>query len=164
LKLTDFNITLIDKSNFTQVALLMSWRSNPDIYKYFFLQNKALIWEDHLDFINKSYDRVDYFVFFEDRPIGHIALSRIEEMYPEISIMIGETTLWGKGYSKHILNKFLENHFEKGFSKFSARISNHNTSSIRLFTNAGFVYQGQSEDNKEWGYYYFDSNLEGNKL
>lgn len=102
--------------------------------------------------------------FFEDGPIGHIAFSRIEKMYLEVTIMIGETVLWGKGFSEHILNKFLENHFVRGFNKFSARISNHKISSIKLFTNAGFAYQGQCEDNNKLGYYYFDSNSEGNKL
>lgn len=110
-----------------------------------------MIWKEHLNFITQSYFRVDYFVFFEDRPIGHIALSRIEELYPEVTIMIVEKTLWGKVFSMNILNRFLENYFVKGFNKFSAMISNYDISSIKLFTNAGFAYQGQFGDNNKLG-------------
>jgi L-amino acid N-acyltransferase YncA len=52
--------------------------------------------------------------------------------------MIGETTLWGKGLSKLILQRFIDMLISKGFNIFSARISDSNYISINLFIGMGF--------------------------
>lgn len=155
-------IRVIDKKNLTEVALLMAWRSNPDIYKNFFLQNGPLFWDDHFEFITRAYNRTDYVVIYNFRPIGHIAISKINSEYPEISIMIGETTLWGKGLASLILRKFLEDQFLDGITRFSARIFDQNLSSINLFTKSGFIFKESIQENNQWGLYIYDSKLKEN--
>jgi RimJ/RimL family protein N-acetyltransferase len=146
-------INEIDKENPVQLSLLLSWRSNPLIYSHFLEQREPLVWDEHFKFISNTKDRIDYLVFMDLRPVGHLAISNISSEFPEISIMIGETTLWGKGHSKHILKKFIDMMISKGFIKFSARISDSNFSSINLFTGMGFKNSGKLVNNSDWSYY-----------
>ena len=67
--------------------------------------------------------------------------------------MIGETTLWGKGLSKLILQKFIDLLISKGFNKFSARISDSNYSSINLFIGMGFKNSGKLVNHSDWSNY-----------
>jgi RimJ/RimL family protein N-acetyltransferase len=143
----------INKADLTQLALLMSWRSNPLIFSNFLNQVSPLEWSDHYNFINASKDRIDYLVYMKDRPIGHVAVSNIRGEFPEISIMIGETTLWGKGISKYILEIFINLLVNKGFYKFSSRISNNNLSSIRLFLGRGFRKVSKLDGFPNWSLY-----------
>ena len=154
----EFNFIALNVEDMTELALLMSWRLNPDIYRYFLLHNKPLIWEEHLRFISESKNRLDYFFWYQSRPIGHIALSNLDSDYPEISILIGETNLWGKGLSNNVLAEFIKLQFTNGFNKLSARISNHNVSSIRLFQNNGFVYNGALVGEPDWSLFIYDIN------
>lgn len=159
-------INELNKTDFTQLSLLLSWRSNPLIFKNFLIQSSALEWNTHYQFIIDAADRIDYLVYFEKRPIGHLAISKLSMEYSEISIMIGETTLWGKGLSKQILERFIELLNERGFSKFSATILNENLSSIRLFKGIGFKFYSELPNNKKWSIYVIDSkkNEKGQKL
>lgn len=152
-----FNIVKIDKSNLTELSLLMAWRSNPEIYKFFLVQQGPLSWDNHYKFITESINRLDFLVYFQNRPVGHVALSNIDHNYPEVSIMLGETTLWGKGYSTMIMKSFLQLLKSIGYYRFSAIISNLNTSSIRLFVKLGFVRTKTSEVNSLWGVYHLDT-------
>jgi len=146
-------INEIDKENLIQLSLLLSWRSNPLIYSHFLEQTEPLVWEHHLKFISNTKDRLDYLVFIDLRPVGHLAISNVSNEFPEISIMIGEITLWGKGLSKLILKKFIDMLISKGFTKFSARISDSNYSSINLFTGMGFENSGKLANHSDWSYY-----------
>lgn len=159
--LIDLNILPINKSDLTELALLMSWRSNPDIYGFFLQQKSPLIWENHYFFITESKNRMDFIIYLQKRPVGHIALSDLESEFPEVSIMLGETTLWGKGLSNIILRKFLQLQISNGYSKFSAKISNSNISSIKLFQKNGFNYSRPLEINLDWGLYLFHNTIEG---
>ena len=148
----------LNKANLTELALLLSWRSNPEVFKFFKHQKAALIWNDHYSFITNSKDRLDYLVYLDDRPVGHLALSNILSEYPEISIMLGETTLWGKGLSSTILSEFLKFLRLNNYKKYSARISNVNIASIRLFEKLGFKYDCPVESEPNWGIYLFNSS------
>lgn len=156
----NLKFVILNKSNLIELALLMSWRSNPDIYKFFLLQKGPLNWSNHYKFITDGINRLDYLVYIEDRPVGHVALSKIDQDYPEISIMLGETTLWGKGYSTIILDNFLQLLRELGYQKFSAIISNLNPSSIKLFQNMGFIKSEVLKENPEWNVYLLNKRFE----
>ena len=153
----NIKILPINKSNLIELALLMAWRSNPEVFKFFKLQNGPLIWNDHYKFITESSDRLDYLVYIDNRPIGHLALSSILSEYPEISILLGETTLWGKGLSTLILNEFIKLLRLNDYKKYSARISSFNLASIRLFEKIGFIYYRPIELESNWGIYLLDS-------
>lgn len=156
----NIKFVILNKSNSIELALLMSWRSNPDIYKFFLLQKCPLNWTNRHKFITDGINRLDYLVFIQDRPVGHVALSKIDHDYPEVSIMLGDPTLWGKGYSTIILDSFLQLLRESGYHKFSAIISNLNLSSIKMFQNMGFIKSEVLKGNSEWNIYLLDTILE----
>ena len=152
----DIKFVPLNKSDFVVLALLMSWRSNPDIYKYFLLQKSPLNWTEHYKFLIEAENRMDFIVYFQMRPIGHVAISGTDLEFPELSIMIGETTLWGKGIASFILAEFLAYLHERDFTKFSARISNTNYGSIKIFQKAGFTKIDNVENMLGWDLYLFD--------
>lgn len=157
--MNEISIKKLNKTCLTELALLMSWRSNPLIYNWFLLQNEPLKWENHNHFVLAGIHRLDYLVYLNGRPIGHVAVSKTDCKYPEISIMIGEITLWGKGFSSIILKKFLELLISEGFSNFSAKISDSNLNSINLFKKSGFIYLGEVPDVENWSVYLYHKNL-----
>lgn len=157
--MTGIEIINLNKDSLIELSLLMAWRSNPLIYKWFLSQTNHLIWEIHYQFLTSVKNRYDYLVYLNGRPIGHVALSNTEQIYPEISIMIGETSLWGKGISYNVLSAFLIMLKELGFDKLSARISDDNISSIKLFNRSGFYLVGSLPNITNWSLYYYDSSL-----
>lgn len=135
----------IDTIRFNEVntdldlELIMAWRSNPLIFNSFRLQNKPLIWEEHLLFWKNKKNRLDYLIIFEGRKIGCVALVGTHEPVPEISIFVGEVSLWGKGIAKNVLNSFIEFLSSIGFRELKARINSINQPSLRLFLRQGFI-------------------------
>lgn len=155
--MSQIKIQKLNKNSFLELALLMSWRSNPLIYRWFLLQDKPLEWQNHLSFLNSEEHRDDYMVYLDERPIGHVSLSKKNLLYPEISIMIGEISLWGRGFSNTILRNFLEILHNQGYTKLSARISNDNVSSIKLFNRNGFYYVDSLVDLSDWSLYHYSN-------
>jgi RimJ/RimL family protein N-acetyltransferase len=144
----------INISNNVELALILSWRSNPLIYGFFLHQNGPLFWEEHHSFWINRFNREDYFIIFLNRPIGHIALSKMNTEYPEISILIGETTLWGKGIATEVLSGFIEKMKINGLRNLSAVIRDDNFSSIRLFEKNGFIFEKKLVNISEWSLYF----------
>jgi RimJ/RimL family protein N-acetyltransferase len=144
----------INISNNVELALILSWRSNPLIYGFFLHQNGPLFWQEHHNFWINRFNREDYFIIFLDRPIGHIALSKMNTEYPEISILIGETTLWGKGIATEVLSGFIEKMKNNGLRNLSAVIRDDNFASIRLFEKNGFIFEKKLVNISEWSLYF----------
>lgn len=141
---------IINPNDLFELALILSWRSNPTIYKLFFEQSAPLYWEDHLKFWIQKTNREDYFILHFKRPIGHIAISRLDSEFPEISILIGETTLWGKGLASKILSEFINIYSNKGLKNYSAVISKDNLASIKVFEKCGFLREDKPQVNSDW--------------
>lgn len=147
------NFQPINIDNNFELALILSWRSNPLIYGFFLHQNGPLFWEEHHKFWINRFNREDYLIIFLERPIGHIALSKMNTDYSEISILIGETTLWGKGIATEVLSSFIDMMRKKGLKNLSAVIRDNNFGSIRLFEKNGFLFEKNLENSSEWSQY-----------
>lgn len=132
------NISFIDVDISNDLELIMSWRSNPMIYSNFLVQEGPLVWQNHLDFWYSRVFRKDYIIKYEGRRIGLIGVSEINSVCPEISILIGEVTLWGKGIGGIALHKFLTADYLDGFNYLKAKIKETNQGSLKLFTKLGF--------------------------
>lgn len=127
----------IDISSSSNLALVLSWRNNPIIYKHFLIQSEIIKWEQHYEYWMSRSNRRDFFIIYENRPIGHIAIDN-KVYINEISIMIGEVGLWGNGIASHVLEEFISKCSEEGIRVFTARISKENFSSVKLFLRNGF--------------------------
>jgi RimJ/RimL family protein N-acetyltransferase len=144
---------LINLNHTYEVALLLSWRSNPDNFRWFKVQNSTIEWEEHIFFLSNRKNRRDYFIMLNNRPVGHIAISNMNHEYPHLSIMIGESGLKGKGLGHLILVKFITKLRNERFKKFKALINQSNIASIRLFEKVGFKKSASADS---WLTYYLE--------
>lgn len=127
----------------SDIELILAWRSNPAIYKYFRQQRKPLTWEEHIAFWKSRKNRKDFMIVVKDkvtsRKIGTLNISRLETDVPEIGILIGEINAQGKGIGSAAVQlglKWLKNH---GYKKAQANINKANVASTKLFTSMDFV-------------------------
>lgn len=116
-------------------------------------------WEEHVYFWKSRLDRVDYFIIYEDRPIGHLAIKNVNDDTPEISILIGELSLWGRGIASVAITELIKINKNR-YTGLKAVINSNNTPSIELFKKKGFKYKGLLSNNDEWLEYFiiFDEN------
>lgn len=77
---------------------------------------------------------------WDDEPIGFIRFSEITERHYEIVFVIGEESLWGKGYGTAAVRKALSTaFFEWRARKITAKIHSGNTRSVRTVSRCGFL-------------------------
>ena len=77
------------------LELILSWRSNPEIYEYFPSQNGPIKWREHLDFWTSRKDCVDLIIHYQERKIGLVSISNIKSKTPEIGLVIGFENFMG---------------------------------------------------------------------
>jgi RimJ/RimL family protein N-acetyltransferase len=115
------------------LELMLAWRSNPEVYKYFREQNEPLEWGEHLEwFSSRHEDREDFIIEYKGRRVGSVSVD--EEGY--LGIYIGETAAQGKGIGKYAV-KWVVDKYE-GEKDLKAEIREYNKASISLFESMGF--------------------------
>ena len=131
----------------------MAWRSNPKLYKWFYEQNEPLEWREHYTWWKSRVDRIDWIIVydgkFRKRDVGSVNVSKLESKYPEIGILIGEITLWGKGIGKKSLNLALNYLKENDYNGATANILKDNSRSEKLFKGLGFKKINDNKDDKK---------------
>ena len=123
----------------SDLELLLAWRSNPLIYDNFLLQDNPLMWDSHYDFWISKTHRYDYIVYYQNRRIGHVSISKTNTELPEIGIMIGEIGLWGRGLGEEIIYSTLKLNIFKRYIVLVANIKKSNIRSLKLFEKVGFT-------------------------
>lgn len=130
----------------TDLELLMAWRSNPLIYKYFHLQNSPLNWSEHYKYWKSQKNTIHWIIlYFQNntwRKIGSIYISNLSSQKPEIGLFIGEVTLQGKGIGTESLKKAVDWLRTKGHKKVLARVHKKNIASRNLMEKNLFVNKG----------------------
>ena len=136
--------------------LIMAWRSHPQIYKHFYIQNSPLTWEEHINFWKSRKDRKDWLILFKEndksRKVGTINVSNLSNNFPEIGVLIGEITLWNRGVAKKAVRIILDWLHNRGYKGGNAKVSVENVTSQRLFEDLAFKKQKAIRDGKEWLY------------
>lgn len=143
----------VETNNICELVLIFSWRNDSMIFKYFYSQNKIIDWTSHRIFWENIENRNDFLIIYDGRPIGHIAIKLVEEESHEVSILIGEKNLWGKGVATSVLEEFMKYCYKNNINRLIARISDFNQASVRLFQRQGFVKNNFSDLKKNWSYY-----------
>jgi RimJ/RimL family protein N-acetyltransferase len=132
----------------SDLELVLAWRSNPDIYRFFREQSSPLTWADHRDwFETKPDNRDDFVIRYCDRRIGVVSLDA-EDF---VSIYLGETSLWGNGLASKALTWLCDRYSGKG-NPIRAEIHQDNKNSQNLFQTCGFERTGTDG---EWLVYTF---------
>lgn len=145
--------------NTGDLELLMAWRSNPEIYRYF-RQERPPTWGEHLEFWNRALfgkERKDYMILFGEkwnqlRRIGTCNLSNLESDSPEYGLLIGEVGLHGKGIGDSVTMLCMEEAKKLGKSYISARVHHGNVASRRMFEKCEFVTSGSQNAHGEVEY------------
>jgi RimJ/RimL family protein N-acetyltransferase len=128
------------------LELLISWRSNPEIYRQFKHQNSALDWQEHVAwFASRSDDRYDYIIEYKGRRVGSVYIDENKM----VGVYVGETSLQGKGIGTQSISWITE----KFTPPLYAEIRENNKASRAVFEKCGFVEDSRKNN---WVMYKFD--------
>lgn len=125
------------------LELVMAWRSHPEIFSFFKLQQKPLEWIEHHNFWISRVNREDYIICYQQnkqwRKVGNLNISLLHTSCPEIGIVVGEVSLHGKGVGSKAVELGLKRLLKLGHTKAKVSIHQDNAASNKLFKNFGFV-------------------------
>lgn len=131
------------------LELVLAWRSNPEIYRYFRQQDGPLRWNEHVDwFESRPTDRADFIIHYGKRRVGVVNINPDDE----VGIYLGDVSARGKGVATKALN-WLCDRFDDREPLF-AEIHKENDASKRLFRHCGFRQEDTDED---WETYIYES-------
>lgn len=138
----------------SDLELILAWRSNPEVYKWFYQQRGPLVWEDHIKFWSSDKKRKDWIILYNGRKVGSVFVSFLDlDNVPDVGIYVGETTLWGKGVGTAALELVKDWLRQNNFKEAQARIHKKNTMSKLLFEKVGFICQEGWIINDQWHLY-----------
>lgn len=128
--------------------ILVSWRSNLSIIKYYRNQN-SLTKKEHLEWYRERYledsRRLDLLARDGDVSVGFVALMHmdLEKSTAEVNYTIGNMDYRGRGLSVEMINAICDfGHEIFHISKFKAEIHKENHVSRRAAESAGFWLVG----------------------
>jgi len=131
---------------FNDLELILAWRLNPDVHRYFKTSSKKITWEEHIDWYNSRKNRIDWIVIYENRKVGLVNINNLDSATPEIGIRIGETSLWGKGVGAESIKLAIEWLVVGGYKEACATVSKKNTYSKNLWNKLGFKEEDLDEE------------------
>jgi RimJ/RimL family protein N-acetyltransferase len=150
-----FVVSLIPMSE-VDLELVMAWRSHPEAYRYFREQQRPLTWQEHWTFWQNRRNREDYIINVQEknkkRKVGNINLSQLNTPQPEIGIIIGELTLYGKGVASQAVKLGLHRLVDLGHVQARVTINRNNPASQAVFKKFGFKKDPEQKD-IEWEHY-----------
>jgi RimJ/RimL family protein N-acetyltransferase len=122
------------------------WFANPEVTRYLPLAGKGFLPMDHVvAFLKKAAesDRSELAVTIDlqpGRPIGCGGYRNFVERHSaEVSLILGEPEVWGKGYGREALNLMLGYAFQDlGLNEVWLIVRTDNEKGIRLFEKSGF--------------------------
>ena len=134
------------------MSLVLAWRNNPDIYQWFYTQKAPIPWEEHEKWWNERPSSWWELIIELDfkRPIGVVCVGQLEHWSPELGIMIGNPTDWGKGYAKEALLVAMMHIKHLGKTYCHTTIKKDNINSIEIFKKLGFVELGDARPGEVW--------------
>ena len=133
---------ILKEAEYEDLPLMMSWRSNPLIYKGFYQQASPLYWDEHLAwFKSRNSDWRTFICFYDDRPIGVVTIGQLDHWSPEIGYYIGEVSLHGKGVGTEAVRLGIE--WVRGLglahvTHIHTTIKDDNIGSIKIMKKLGF--------------------------
>jgi RimJ/RimL family protein N-acetyltransferase len=150
--------------------IIFAWRNNLDIYKGFYSQKGALVWEDHVKWFRSRnqdwrtfiilykeddkkgfYDNALWYVQYEHRPVGVVTLGQLDNWTGEVGYYLGELTLMGKGVGTEAVRQAIE--YCKEYSKLHPHLTHihttikyDNIASIKLIEKLGFKHMCEARE------------------
>lgn len=132
------------------LELLLAWRSHPDLYENFYIQDEPIEWETHKNWWVSREDRRDWIICLNEgdrwRDAGSVNISNLDTDRPEIGVYVGEITAWGNGIASAAVNFAVEWLRDRDYDGARARILDDNEGSQRVFKNCGFRHIGDARE------------------
>lgn len=134
------------------LELVMAWRSNPEVYRYFRHQEGPLVWDEHLTWFSaREDDRHDFIIHFDGRRVGGVSIDSDDF----VGVYLGDFDARGSGVATAALT-WLCDRFDTR-TPLTAEIHSDNEASKRLFERCGFTHSSEGEENEDdWMYYIYD--------
>lgn len=132
--------------------LIVKWRSNPEVYRYFSTPHEITL-QEHLNWFRSSYvcneNRFDWIAHNNQKqPIGIFGLRRNdrESVEAEVSYILNPD-FYGKGYAAEAVRRLLVFCSEEWrCKKVTAEIHNNNQKSIVFAEKLGFSKEKENEN------------------
>ena len=135
--------------NWEDLELVLAWRSNPEIYQHFRLQEGPLNWSEHVKWYeSRDTDRHDFIIQYSNRRVGVVSIDSTDE----IGIYLGDFSAHGQGVATTALKWACARFSER--KPLLAEVHEENKASRRLFERCGFE---QTNKNGSWIEYTYDS-------
>ena len=133
--------------------LILKWRNSSEVKRYFIYQ-KALTEEDHMNWLNtkvRSGEVVQFVIHEKEsgQPVGSIYYHDVDPYYEkaEYGIFIGEAESKGKGIGTEAGQLFTKFGFEElKLHKIYLRVLADNNKAIRSYEKIGFSQEGYFKD------------------
>jgi len=125
----------------------VAWLNDSDVNRYLPIRHAApLSIDDVIDFVEecKLQKRPHWGIFHKDQHIGNVSCSmhNLRNRLIDISFLIGEKALWGKGICTNAVANILDYLFaDQSFHRVQGGVCSANRSSIRIFQKLGFTQE-----------------------
>ena len=142
----------------SDMSLVLSWRNNPLIWELTYTQREPISWANHKNWFQSRQDnRLFMITLVEDdfaRDVGFLSISPLQYWSPEIGIIIGEVSLWGKNIGTEAFKLACQWLKDKGYKHTMTTVLNTNLRAIGMLKNNGFertsdARKGESRYEKE---------------
>ena len=138
----DLYIQILKPSDVTHEYV--QWMNDYEVVKYTEQKFTAHSFEDVCEFVRQKYESKNDFLFgiyFNKKHIGNVKLGPINfnHKVADISMIIGDKDMWGKGIATKVTKKIISFGFEViGLEKITLTCNSLNRASLKMFLNRGF--------------------------
>lgn len=146
-----------------------AWMNDPEVVRY--TESRFKKWQiqalkNYVRAISRNPGSVMLAMILKDKDthIGNIKIGPIDykHKFADIGIIIGEKSLWGKGFAVEALKLAIKYAFNRlKIHKLTAGIYANNTGSLRAFKKAGFITEGLLKKQYVYKASYVDAVLLG---
>lgn len=150
------------------LPVLFAWNNTEEVVRYLPSMPRPLSWEQHVAWAKKamaSNNRQDFMIdYLEERwtdlslslsirPVGRIHASDLRDPSPEVGVLIGDRSVWGRGIATEAIGHILGWLWERGpWERCHALIHPENMASQRAFEKNGFLLRGETGRGGQWKY------------
>lgn len=132
----------------TDLEKVITWRMLPRVTKYMFTDpvltmQKQMQWFER---IQEAKDCIYWIAYYDDKPIGVVGITEIENEHGNLGWYIGEDGYVGKGLGQELLSGTLEFLFKKNIvTRVISQVFAENVAAIRVYQKLGFREDARKE-------------------
>lgn len=134
---SDVSVAPVERED---LEVVLAWRSNPEVYRYFRDQDGPLAWEDHVEwFESRDERRRDFVVRYDGRRVGVVSLDADDA----VSVYLGDVSARGRGVATNAVRWLCDRFADR--APLRADVHLDNNASERLFERCGFEREGRTD-------------------